>query len=261
MAIAEQEKTGPGQGAAAPVEAGKPAAQNPIVPAGASAMATAPKFGGLRGGRKRGDGLVPGTAQAAEADREKDAERKRQERAAAAAAVSASQPLPSNLSLAQSELPATGSSAPAGVVAPSVAPVVPWTAQIVRPFTSELVPVIEAADVNGLLKKADAAGLSKEFVKQIEKDAHWPATAKKTLDVALPECAAQLLNATGISAKHANVIAVGTAVVAILTSRNGIQKRLDKLIKQREEQQQKAVTTRDAASYAGLANSIQQARP
>lgn len=41
------------------------------------------RYGGLRGGRKRKDGLIPGSPQAAEADRAKDAERKRRARAAA----------------------------------------------------------------------------------------------------------------------------------------------------------------------------------
>src|SRR5579872_2301004 len=44
------------------------------------ASATAAKHGGLRGGKKRDDGLVPGSPEALEADKKKDAERKRKER-------------------------------------------------------------------------------------------------------------------------------------------------------------------------------------
>lgn len=239
-------KAGPGQGAVAPVEAGKPAAQNPTGPAGVSAVATAPKFGGLRGGRKRADGLIPGSAEAAEADRKKDAERKQQERAAATAAVAASQPLPSKLSPIQSELPAPSSNPVAGVaVAP--APFVPWSAEIVKPFTSELIPIVEAVRVRNRTEKATAAGLPKDFVKEIEKSAQWPAAAKKNLDTALPRLTAKWLNRTGLSAEYAEEVAVGSALLMIWTSDNAVTKRLDKLIEQRKEEQRKAEKTRDAS--------------
>jgi len=254
MAIPETEKTGPGQGAAAPVETGKPVPENRNVASGVSAKASVPKFGGLKGGRKRDDGLTPGSAEAAEADREKDAKRKREERAAAAVAVASSQPLPAKLSPVQSELPAQTGSPAAGVVAPSAAPpVVPWTAEIVKPFTSELIPVVEAVRVAKRTEKATAAGLSKDLIKEIQKDAHWPAVAKKTLDTSLPRLSAKWLNKSGMSAEYADEVAVGSALLMIWRADTAITERLDKLIELKEKQLKQNEKTRDAGvSYAGV---------
>ena len=61
----------------APVGPGASAAAAAASPA---AAVTAPLFGGFRGGRKRKDGLAPGSSEAIEADREKDRLRKERQR-------------------------------------------------------------------------------------------------------------------------------------------------------------------------------------
>ena len=61
----------------APVGPGASAAAAAASPA---AKVTAPLFGGFRGGRKRKDGLAPGSPEAIEADREKDRVRKERQR-------------------------------------------------------------------------------------------------------------------------------------------------------------------------------------
>lgn len=254
-------KAGPGSGAVAAVEKGELAVQGSNLPAKAAPVATMARFGGLRGGKKREDGHIPGSAEALEADRKKDAERKRAERAAAAGATGPAV-LPSKVPLgaiAQGQLPTGDLSPVVGAVAP-VNPFIPWSAQIVRPFTSELIPVVELVDIGRITDKAAQAGLSKDLLKAIEKDSQWPSVAKKTLDNALPELAAKWLNKTGISAEHAQEVAVASALLMIWTSRRSVTSRLDKLIEQRKEQERKEEKTRDAAavtqpgtSYAGVA--------
>src|SRR5581483_9808460 len=69
----------PGKGPNPPVALNSPA--SPGDPRNTPhAAATAVKHGGLKGGRRRDDGLVPGSKEAVAADRERDAERKRRER-------------------------------------------------------------------------------------------------------------------------------------------------------------------------------------
>jgi len=69
--------TAPTAATVAPVQpAGPPA----LIPPAPGAKVTAPLFGGYRGGRKRKDGLVPGSPEALAADREKDRLRKERQR-------------------------------------------------------------------------------------------------------------------------------------------------------------------------------------
>lgn len=253
MGLFGDEKTvGPAQGASAPMEKGATAVQNSDVAASPSAKATVPLYGGLKGGRKREDGLVPGSPEAAEADRKKEAQRKRDERAAAALA---SQParLPAKVGIVQNQLPATGDSAASGAGV-QVVQIVPWTAEIVKPFTSELIPVAELVDVNGIIEKAKAANLPAALVKEIEKGAQWPAVAKKNLDIALPRLSAKWLNRTGLSAEYADEVAVGSAFLMIVTSRNALAARIDKFAEQMREQERQNQKARNAGAGAASGN-------
>src|SRR5439155_22316338 len=72
--------TQPGHSTLAPVASPASATEAPTIARADSAVATVPRFGGLRGGKPRTDGLIPGSPEAAAADRERDARRKRQRR-------------------------------------------------------------------------------------------------------------------------------------------------------------------------------------
>lgn len=250
--MADQEKTGPVQGAAAPVATGAAAAQNPAVASSPAAKATVAKHGGLRGGKKRDDGLTPGSPEAAEADRKKDAERKQRERDEARTALEATQRLPSKLDGLPNPNAAPSGSPVAGAVS-EARPFVPWTPDIVRPFTAELIPVVEAVDANGLVEDAKKK-LPEAFVKEVKKDAGWPAAAKKILDGALPRLAAKYLNKTGISAENADEVAVGSAVVMILHSRNALKDRMSKIAEELKHMQKKNEPARSAGTVAAAGN-------
>src|SRR5579862_2754249 len=70
----------PGGPAPAPVGNGNPANKAGVAPVPTHAAASVPLYGGNRGGKKRRDGLVPGSPEALEADRKADRDRKQQER-------------------------------------------------------------------------------------------------------------------------------------------------------------------------------------
>lgn len=239
------EKTGPGPTPVAPVASANAPVQSPDLAATPSAKATVPKYGGLRGGKARDDGLVPGSPEAAEADRKKDAERKRQARADAAAAVKPA-PLPSRLG---DQLSTPDSSAVAGT-AVAARPFVPWSVEIVKPFTDQLTPTAETVYVGRISERATKANLPGQLTKEISKDARWPEAAKNTLAQALPQFFAKWLNKTGISAENAPEVAIATAIAAIWAQHNSITSRLDKLIEQREEEQKQNQKARSAGTGA-----------
>lgn len=135
-----------------------------------------------------------------------------------------------------------------------VVQIVPWTAEIVKPFTSELIPVAELVDVNGIIEKAKAANLPAALVKEIEKGAQWPAVAKKNLDIALPRLSAKWLNRTGLSAEYADEVAVGSAFLMIVTSRNALAARIDKFAEQMREQERQNQKARNAGAGAASGN-------
>src|SRR5438128_831714 len=143
--MAENQKSGSATGGppAQPMAPQPVAAQTGNVPAASHAAQSVPRFGGNRGGQARADGLPPGSPEAKEADKKKDRERKQADRKARAVAQPA--PLPSADSNGASAMPATPGSPGPGVAAPVVAaaPVVPWTAEMLKPLTDELIAAAE----------------------------------------------------------------------------------------------------------------------
>lgn len=205
----------------APVQpAGPPA----LIPASPGAKVTAPLFGGYRGGRKRKDGLPPGSPQAIAADREKDRLRKERQRDREAAAAEPAA-LPSVAGAAQ---------APPGVMDPGAASAepqpLPWESKLLEPLFAQLLPTLETMSVNQVTGKAAKAKLPGDLVVEIERDAHWPEPAKKALQLAGPQVAAKWLNWVGISAENQPEVICGTAIAAILAGQAMLLRRLDKLI-------------------------------
>src|SRR5436309_8856098 len=161
----------PGNATLAPVASPAPKAEAPTVPRADSAVATVPRFGGLRGGKPRTDGLVPGSAEAAAADRERDARRKRERRDKVKAPEPA--PLPSITSPVANPVatPVAGEAAQPGAVPVSF---VPWDAQTLKPLFDQLIPTVEDLHVDHLTGMAEEAKLPGEIVKEIGRDARWP---------------------------------------------------------------------------------------
>src|SRR5213594_1525076 len=146
--------TQPGNPTVAPVASPTPATEAPNVAPANSAVATVPRFGGLRGGKPRTDGLVPGSPEAAAADRERDASRKRQRRDKVKPPEPA--PLPSQAAPVASPV---ATLAPGEAAQPGVAPVafVPWDAQTFKPLFDQLIPTVEDWHVDHLTDMAQEA--------------------------------------------------------------------------------------------------------
>ena len=94
-------------------------------------------------------------------------------------------------------------------------PVVPWTPDLLKEFTDEIVNACEASRQNGLSALAKEGGLPEKIVKKIHDDSKYPGASKRTLQLAAPKVAAKALNQTGVSAEHADLIAFFGAAVMI----------------------------------------------
>jgi hypothetical protein len=202
-----------------------PGGPGQVPAAGAAAKETAPKFGGLRGGKKREDGLVPGSAEAAQADRKKDRDRKKRERDARQEPP----PLPS----ASQTMDGPSSTTTGGLgtlPGTPVAPVVPWDASTLQPAVEIFLPAAEELMVNQIASRAAKARLPGDIVKEIEAEAKWSASAKKGLEVSTAQVAAKWLNKAGISAEYQPEVTFLTALGRVLGGHALLLRRLDKLI-------------------------------
>jgi hypothetical protein len=211
----------PGAGSASGSVAAKP-------PAGIPAAASVAAFGGLRGGKPRDDGLVPGSPEALAADKDKDAKRKRDDRAAKKLADP--QPLPS--------APANGvhtvSPALNGAAAlPGTAPIVqeiPWDPAALRPLLEELIDGAEQGRAEKRRARAAAVGLPDRVVKEVTAGAVYPAAAKRALALSGSNGTAKLMNSLGVSGKYSDVAIAATALTAIMVSNRRSDAKFEELI-------------------------------
>lgn len=178
-----------------------------------SAASTAPKFGGLREGRKRDDGLVPGSPEALEADREKERIRKAKYRAEQKAMVPPA-PLPKAPSVASP--PQAPCTVPPAVPAVPSAPVVstPWTAKDVVGPSELVVEFVEELDKGHLTKVAIESHVPQEFLRDLD-SFEWPTKAKESVARGLASFGARMMNKTGISPENRDILDAGAGMVAI----------------------------------------------
>lgn len=101
---------------------------------------------------------------------------------------------------------------------------------MIREFTDVVVDAAEAKRVSSLTGAAREGGLPENTIKRIEKDSHYPAPAKTSLQIALPRLTAKYLNKAGISAEYADEAALLTSLGAILVQGRKLQATLDELI-------------------------------
>ncbi len=203
----------------------------PVAPVATTpdARQTATEFGGLRDGKRRKDGLTPGSPEAKAADRAKDAERKRLSRASQRGAEPP--PLPSARATVENT-PQTqaGDSGPMPGIASVPGGPVPWDSQTLKPLFDQLIPTVEKLCVTKISNMATQARLPGELVRDIERDATWSEPAKKALTLSGPQLAAKYLNKTGISAENQPEVIFFTAAITIASGHAMIMKRLEKLI-------------------------------
>jgi len=207
---------------APPVAPGSPPGPPANAAPAVDAAALAAKHGGLKGGRPRKDGLVPGSPEAAEADRQRDIERKRLARANARAV------------LAVSQAPAVPGSPDTGAT-PAVGPApVPWDAGVLKPIFEQLLPAVEKFHVEKLVAKAARIGAPPDMLKELRQDAAWPGPAKTAVMASGPLCAAKWLNQLGVGAENAPEVILGTALAAIGAHTLMLHAKMDELIKARQ---------------------------
>jgi hypothetical protein len=230
------DQTKPGNSTLAPVAPSTPATEAANVAAAPSALATVPRFGGLRGGKPRKDGLVPGSTEAAAADRERDRRRKEADRKTEPA------PLPSLGAPVASPVatPVAGEVAQPGVAHVSF---VPWDAQTLKPLFDQLIPTVEELHVDHLTGIAEEAKCSADTVKEIGKDARWPGPSRKAIEISAPQVAAKWLNKSGISAENQPEVVLGTAIVSIFVSHRKLVLKLTKLLEVRKAELARAVAS------------------
>lgn len=201
-----------------------------------AAAQSVPAFGGLRGGKARADGLVPGSKAALAADREKERVRKANQRARLRADPS---PLPGVAPGQDTAGPMGGGAVPGGP-APA-GPAMPWQAEALKPVFDQLLPTLEQLTMNQLAGRAEKARLPAELVREIERDARWSEPAKKALEIGCPQLAAKYLNKTGVGAEYQPEIVVGTALAAIVSTHTLLLRKLDQLIAAQQPKEQPAV--------------------
>ena len=215
----------PGAPAAAPLVSPGQSNATPTAAPSPAAAVTASQHGGLRGGRARADGLVPGSKEALEADRKYDAARHQKKRDLKRKEAQTDPP----------PIPPAGQTPAGGVAAvpgAAVAAGIPWDPKMLEPLFKQLVPTAEEIAVKQLTDKAVKAHLPGEIIHDIEKKAAWNPMAKQALEIAGAQVAAKWLTKSGISAEHQPEVVLGTALCSIFAGHVLLLKRMDELIRE-----------------------------
>jgi hypothetical protein len=246
-----------GEAAALPavelVADGNPPRQLEAAAAPVAAGNSIPLYGGLRGGRSRRDGLIPGSPEAADADKLYERLRKWHKRHPGQshpddkkypavprplrpATVEREQaPLPGMVET-DAALPASASS-PGLVVDSADAPLVPWTGDDVQDLADEAVSIFEEVRQSSREGKARAAKLPETLVAEIKRDSAIHPRIKQKLAQSGARLSAKYLNKTGISSEHKDEVVFGSAVLALLASEVRLNRRLALVIAESKKQQ------------------------
>lgn len=234
---------------------------NPVpAPTGAlpgGASASVPLFGGNRGGRRRNDGLAPGSPEALEADRKKDRDRK-----LAVRRLAEPTPLPSagqtSPSPGQTQVNGQGTDlVPVAGEQGSVAPAELWDPGMFEDLVSEGLDLCEKKRIHDLAETAQAAALSQALVAEIKRDAAYNPAFKATVSKAGPRALAKTLNRLGVSAKYSDEGLCALAMLSLWFQGWRLQARLEELIekdrKEKAQRENQASAIREAAPAAGPA--------
>jgi hypothetical protein len=204
--VAPVPTTSPPAGAVPPVASSGPPGAAPTAAPGPSAKDTAPKFGGIRGGKPRDDGLVPGSPEAKEADRKKDKLRKRKERQDPPA-LPAAGPVES--------APQATPGAVVPVPGPQGAPVIPWDPESLKEVFALVIPTAEELLTGQITAQAQKARLPASELQNIERVVRWTPMEKKALETFCPRAAAKWLNRLHVPSGTQDEIVLATVLAKI----------------------------------------------
>jgi hypothetical protein len=221
------------------VAGGNQPGQSQTVPAANSGKSSVPLFGGYKGGKKRKDGLKPGSPEAVAADKKRNADRMREARAANRAAV---EPAPIPADFPATPTAAGEAAAPVRIAVDfagvePVPPPVAWDAKEVKELMGEILPMIEELRIQARLRKLKLANLPPDVAKQIMDDAEkgWPQKARQMVEKNLSVISAKYLNEAGVSPELQPWIGTVGGLLIILSSEVAFHKRMDKVIRAANE--------------------------
>lgn len=127
-----------------------------------------------------------------------------------------------------------------GAVTVPTPPPVPWTAELLKDFTDAIIDASEAARQTNIAAPAVEAKFPDAVCKKIWKDSAYPAGPKQTLKISTPRAAAKLLNRTGVSAEHADLIAVVGSMLLIWKQGRSLRAEVEKLLEESKPKDQSA---------------------
>ena len=211
-----------------------------------AAPASPAVFGGNPTGRTRKDGLKPGSPEALEADKKRNAERMATKRAAE---KSAAQPpaLPANTSGTSAVLSDSGAKTiPVldGFVEPASIDWIDTDFKQVAPDTLDLLEQWRVADKVSL---AEEGKLSGAVVRQIEKDAAFPAPAKRSLQSSSPAALAKLFNTLRVPVALKSYITTCPTLLYLIVRDMQQRSEIRKLIQSEAERASKPAETTKSA--------------
>jgi len=214
-----------------------------------SAKSAALALGGNPTGRETKFRFPAGTPDGDRERRDAEAERKRGVRAVARQLV-APPPLPSAGAAIPGQTAAPLGVTSAGLPGPPLEPFVPWTGEDVRDFTDELVELSEAKRVSEFCEAAKEAKLPASLIKDIQRDAHYPAKCKAHFKTSLAGVVAKWLNKTGISAKNREEAAFLFYGATILLHGRRMRAHLDAIIDEDRAEREKSEKAKEPAPAA-----------
>lgn len=122
------------------------------------------------------------------------------------------------------------------------APSVPWTPELVKEFTDEIISALEDHRQNTLSGLAKDGGLPEKIVKKIHDDSKYPAGSKRGLQMATPKVCARLMNKTGVSSEHADTLVLLGSMVMIWKQGRSLKADIQELIDEHYRQKAAAAT-------------------
>lgn len=220
------------------------AVENPL-PAGdvEATKAGVIPLGGLRGGRPRKDGLLPGSPEAVAADRKKDADYQAKKRAERSALRAANPPAPVP-ALPAGPLAATPAATPQQMAVdfgtPIVAPVDSWKAEDFLELTRDGVPVLELWDLLDVKKSVAPLRLDAAATSEILRDSRWPEELKRSLQSGCPHTMATAFNLFRVPLTLRGKLsgALGLpALFALFQFRSDRNERIERLVREFKERE------------------------
>lgn len=205
-----------------------------------------PAFGGRPSGRSGKFRFDADSPEGKEERRKDDAARKKRLRERAAR-LAEPPPLPSALpGLAGAEPPpvdgvGAGAGAAPGAL-PVETPAVPWTPELVKEFSDEIISALEDHRQTKLSARAKEGGLPEKIVAKIHADSKYPAGSKRGLQMAAPKVCARLMNKTGVSSEHADTLVLIGSMVMIWKQGRALKADIQEMIDEHYRQRAAAAT-------------------